>query len=295
MRPVRKAIFPVAGLGTRFLPATKAMPKELLPIIDKPVIQYAVEEAIEAGCTELIFVTGRTKRAIEDHFDNNPELTAHLRRHGKTEIADSIQSIIPRGVNVIFTRQGEPLGLGHAVHCAAPIVGDEPALVLLADDYILPKPGSKSPSGQLAEAYRATGKSQISVTAVIDKYLSLYGVIEPEPTGQGVQKIMEKPGPGLAPSNLAAIGRYVITPTVMQKLAKIRPGNGGEIQFSDALDAEAGEGSLEFRIFSGRRFDCGDKVGYLSAIVHSALSNAEFSDDFREVLREALKSTEIAA
>ena len=206
MPPVRKAIFPVAGPDTRFLPAIKAMPKELLPIIDKPIVQYALEEAIEAGCTELIFVTGRTKRVIEDHFDTNPELNVHLKRQGKTDIAKSVQPIVPEGVNIIFTRQREPLGLGNAIQCAAPIVGNEPALVLLADDFILPKIGTASPARRLAAAYSAAGKSQISVMAVAKKYLSRYGVIEPEASGQGVRKIIEKPKPKSAPSNLAAIG-----------------------------------------------------------------------------------------
>lgn len=294
-RQVRKAIFPVAGLGTRFLPATKAMPKELLPIIDKPVIQFAVEEAIEAGCTDLIFVTGRTKRAIEDHFDSNPELAARLAAQGKRKLADEIERTIPEHVNVLFTRQRSPLGLGHAIHCAAPLVGTEPALVLLADDYILPHKGRLSPSTQLCKAFNDTGKSQISVIHVPTDHLSRYGVIQPGLDGQSVNQIIEKPKPSEAPSNLAAIGRYLITPDVMGRLGKTKPGVGGEIQFTDALEATAREGGLEYCKLEGVRYDCGDKLGYLEAIVHTAITNSEFGPDFEAFLRKTLERHGIAA
>jgi UTP--glucose-1-phosphate uridylyltransferase len=271
------------------------MPKELLPIIDKPIIQFAVEEAIEAGCTDLIFVTGRTKRAIEDHFDSNPELNAHLRRQGKADLAEDVQSIIPERVNVIYTRQREPLGLGHAIHCAAPIVGDKSALVLLADDYILPNKGSLSPSRQLCEGFSESGKSQVSVMEVPTDHLPRYGVINPDRDGRTVNQIIEKPKLSEAPSNLAAMGRYLITPDVMGRLAKTKPGVGGEIQFTDALDATARVGGLEFCKLEGIRYDCGDKLGYLEAIVHSALSNAKFGPDFEAFLRTTLQQHGVVA
>ena len=294
-RQVRKAIFPVAGLGTRFLPATKAMPKELLPIFDKPVIQFAVEEAIGAGCTDLIFVTGRTKRAIEDHFDSNPELAARLNAQGKRKLAEEIEGTIPEHVNVLFTRQRSPLGLGHAIHCAAPLVGNDPALVLLADDYILPEKGHLSPSRQLCEAFRETGKNQISVMQVPSDHLSRYGVMQPGPDGRSVKHIVEKPQLSEAPSNLAAIGRYLITPNVMSRLANTKPGVGGEIQFTDALEATAREGNLQYCKLEGVRYDCGDKLGYLEAIVHSALTNSEVGPDFEIFLQKTLERHRTAA
>ena len=294
-RRVRKAIFPVAGLGTRFLPATKAMPKELLPVIDKPLIQFAVEEAIEAGCTDLIFVTGRTKRTIEDHFDSNPELVARLIAQGKRELADEIQDTIPEHINILFTRQRSPLGLGHAVHCAAPLVGNEPALVLLADDYILPNKEKLSPSQQLCDGFSESGKSQISVTDVPKDQLHRYGVIEPSQHGRIVKQIVEKPKPSEAPSNLAAIGRYLITSDVMGRLAETEPGVGGEIQFTDALEATAQAGGLEYCELEGVRYDCGDKLGYLEAIVHSALTSSEFGPNFEAFLRQISQQREFAA
>lgn len=285
---IRKAIFPVAGLGTRFLPATKAMPKELLPIIDKPLIQYAVEEAISVGCTELIFVTGRTKRAIEDHFDGNAELVSNLRRQGKNGLAEMVHSIIPEHVNVVFTRQKEALGLGHAVRCAAAVVGDEPALVLLADDYILPSIDHDNPSKQLINAYRLRKSSYVCVMSVEPKDISKYGVIRPNVDKSAVDGILEKPAQRAAPSNLAAIGRYIIEPLVMSKLETLEPDHSDEIQLTDALDAVAIEGRLRYVTLLGQRFDCGKKLGYLDAIVHSALNDHTYAEAFADIVTKAL-------
>ena len=266
------------------------MPKELLPIIDKPVIQYAVEEAINAGCTELIFVTGRTKRAIEDHFDSNPELISNLRRQGKDVLADMVHSIIPENVSLIFTRQKEALGLGHAVRCASTIVGDEPALVLLADDYILPDPSCESPSQKLINAYGRDGGNQICVMPMPTELISRYGVIKPEKLGHGVMRIVEKPTPDKAPSNLAAIGRYLIEPTLMRNLETLKPGRNGEIQLTDALDVAAVNKNLNYVTLSGQRFDCGDKLGYLEAIMYSAMNNPKYAPDFIEMVSKALSN-----
>ena len=286
--PVRKAIFPVAGLGTRFLPATKAMPKELLPIIDKPIIQYAVEEAIEAGCTELIFVTGRTKRAIEDHFDGNPELVSALRRKGKPDIADMIDEIIPPHVNVIFIRQKAALGLGDAVRCASAAVGNEPALILLADDYILPEKGFKNPCEQLVAAYSIHGGCHVCAMPVPEEHISRYGIIDANSADQRVVNIVEKPTVAQAPSNLAAIGRYLIEPSIMKRLNNLLPKRDGEIQLTDALDAAAKDNALRYVIFSGRRFDCGDKMGYLEAIFYSAIQNPNYAEAFTKLINSAV-------
>ena len=261
---LRKAVFPVAGFGTRFLPATKAMPKELLPIVDKPLIQYAAEEAISAGIDTLIFVTGRNKRAIEDHFDNNQELEIALRAKGKNDQADMIRNILPKGVECIFMRQPEQLGLGHAVLCAERAVGTDPFAVLLADDFLT---GSEhGVTADLARAFEATGKSQLSVMEVNGPDISKYGVVIPGDTQGAVAGLVEKPDAPSAPSNLASIGRYVLTPDIFDILRSQPPGAGGEIQLADAINTQAAAGAVEAVKLRGHRFDCGSVQGYLDAI-----------------------------
>jgi UTP--glucose-1-phosphate uridylyltransferase len=260
MTSVRKAVFPVAGLGTRFLPATKAMPKELLPIIDKPIIQYAVEEAIEAGITELVFITGRTKRAIEDHFDAMPELERELRDKGKDEIADMIHAIVPDHVKCIFIRQPRALGLGHAVLCAEPVIGNEPFAVLLADDVIR---ADVKPTAALVAAYEKQLGSYLSVMDVAPSEASKYGMIKPGATPGTVAGLVEKPNPEDAPSLQASIGRYVLEPEIFELLRNQAPGAGGEIQLADAIDTRAGQGHVRAVPLTGLRYDCGSKFGYL--------------------------------
>jgi len=262
---LRKAVFPVAGFGTRFLPATKAMPKELLPIVDKPLIQYAAEEAIAAGIDTLIFVTGRNKRAIEDHFDNNQELELALRAKGKDEQADMVRRILPEGVECIFMRQPEQLGLGHAVLCAERAVGSDPFAVLLADDFLT---GSDhGVTADLARAFKTTGKSQLSVMEVNGADISKYGVVIPGDTQGAIAGLVEKPDAASAPSNLASIGRYVLTPDIFDILRTQPPGAGGEIQLADAINTQAASGAVDGVELNGRRFDCGSVQGYLDAII----------------------------
>ena len=265
-RKVKKAVFPVAGFGTRFLPATKAMPKELLPIVDKPLIQYAVEEAIAAGIDTLIFVTGRNKRAIEDHFDVNKELELALRSKGKNEQADMVSNIIPPHVECIFVRQPEQLGLGHAVLCAERAVAGEPFAVLLADDFLTDyAPGV---TADLVGAFEKTGNSQLSVMQVDEAYISQYGVIIPSSDGHGVLGVVEKPRQDEAPSNLASIGRYILTSDIFDLLRTLPAGSGGEIQLADALNLHAQDGLLEAIRLKGKRFDGGSVDGFMSASAH---------------------------
>ncbi len=262
-KKIRKAVFPVAGYGTRFLPATKAMPKELLPIVDKPLIQYAVEEAIAAGIDTLIFVTGRNKRAIEDHFDSNNELETMLRAKGKDAQADMVRNILPPGVECIFVRQAEQLGLGHAVLCAERAVGDEPFAVLLADDFLTDyEPGVTT---DLVHAFENSGKSQISVMEVNGPDISKYGVIVPNRQGVGVTGLVEKPHVNEAPSNLASVGRYVLTPDIFGTLLGLSSGSGGEIQLADAINMQAKRGYVETIRINGLRFDCGSVHGFIEA------------------------------
>jgi UTP--glucose-1-phosphate uridylyltransferase len=267
MKKIKKAIFPVAGFGTRFLPATKAMPKELLPIIDKPLIQYAVEEAVNAGIDTLIFVTGRNKRAIEDHFDNNQELERALRLKGKATQADMVRNILPSGVECIFVRQPEQLGLGHAVLCAERVVGNEAFAVLLADDFISYE--GNGITADLVEAYYTTNKSQISVMEVNDANITKYGVIVPG-DGDCVSGLIEKPLLADAPSNFASIGRYVLTSDIFDVLRSQSKGSGGEIQLADAINTIAERNKVESVLLNGDRFDCGEVDGYLDAIYHMA-------------------------
>ena len=266
MARLRKAVFPVAGFGTRFLPATKAMPKELLPIVDKPLIQYAAEEAIAAGIDTLIFVTGRNKRAIEDHFDNNQELEMALRAKGKHEQADMVKNILPEGIECIFVRQAEQLGLGHAVLCAERVVGDEPFAVLLADDFLTIGEGGGVTS-DLVRAFGATGRTQLSVMEVDGPDISKYGVVVPGSVPGSVAGLVEKPSVHDAPSNMASIGRYVLTPDIFDILRTQPVGAGGEVQLADAVNAQAANGAVEAVTLRGRRFDCGSVQGYLDAIM----------------------------
>jgi UTP--glucose-1-phosphate uridylyltransferase len=271
MKPVRKAVFPVAGLGTRFLPATKAMPKEMLPIVDKPLIQYAVEEASAAGITQMIFITGRHKRSIEDHFDRAPELEAELAAKGKTELLEIVRNISPDAESFVYIRQPEPLGLGHAVLCAAPVVGDEPFAVILADDLI---DAERSVIGQLVDA-RATlgGGSVLAVEDVPRADTRKYGIVSSTPLDERTSRlshIVEKPAPEQAPSTLAVLGRYVLEPGVFAHLRTIPRGAGGEIQLTDAIARGVPEGTTYAHRYRGQRFDCGSKEGFLSATLHYA-------------------------
>ena len=272
-KKVKKAVFPVAGFGTRFLPATKAMPKELLPIVDKPLIQYAVEEAIAAGIDTLIFVTGRNKRAIEDHFDVNKELELALHSKGKIEQADMVRNIIPPHVECIFVRQPEQLGLGHAVLCAERAVAGEPFAVLLADDFLTDyTPGV---TADLVGAFEKTGTSQLSVMQVDETYISQYGVIIPSSDAHGVLGVVEKPRQDEAPSNLASIGRYVLTSDIFDLLRALPAGSGGEIQLADALNLHAQDGLLGAIRLNGIRFDCGSIDGFMSASAHEYAKKLE--------------------
>ena len=266
MQKINKAVFPVAGFGTRFLPATKAMPKELLPIVDKPLIQYAAEEAIAAGIDTLIFVTGRNKRAIEDHFDANNELETMLRSKGKDAQADLLRNIIPEGVECIFVRQAEQLGLGHAVLCAERAVGGDPFAVLLADDFLTDHvPGV---TADLTQAFANSGKSQLSVMEVDGPDISKYGVVVPNGSGAGIAGLVEKPDAHDAPSNMASIGRYVLTSDIFDTLRGLKAGSGGEIQLADAINIHAKQGSVETVRLNGRRFDCGSVDGFMQASMH---------------------------
>lgn len=284
---VRKAVFPVGGLGTRFLPATKAMPKEMLPVVDKPLIQYAVEEAQAAGIEEFIFVTGRSKSAIEDHFDHSYELEMTLRERGKTKEIDEIIAWMPKPGQVAYTRQQRPMGLGHAVWCARDLVGEEPFAVLLADDLIL----GKTPClKQMVEARAKTGGSVVAVMDVPRAHTRRYGILDvgrDDGKFVSVKGVVEKPAPEKAPSTLSIIGRYVLEPEVFAHLGQIGHGAGDEIQLTDALARMIG-GSKPFHglRFEGRRFDCGDKVGFLQANIAFALARPEMAADVKKILRE---------
>ena len=270
MKKLRKAVFPVAGLGTRFLPATKAMPKEMLPVVDKPLIQYAVEEAIAAGITDLIFITGRNKRAIEDHFDTQPEMEAELAAKGKTELLSILKGILPDNVNCIYIRQHAPLGLGHAVLCAEPVVGNEPFAVLLADDLI---DAQTSVTLQLIQAAHANEGSVLGIQTVAMEETKKYGIIAGTDYAPGtilVNNIVEKPAPENAPSNKAVVGRYILEPEIFEHLRHIGKGAGGEIQLTDAISRSLVSTPSYGFAFHGQRFDCGNKKGFLAANNHFA-------------------------
>ena len=260
---IKKAVFPVAGFGTRFLPATKAMPKELLPIVDKPLIQYAAEEAVSAGIDTLIFVTGRNKRAIEDHFDSNYELEEALKRKGKLAEARMINNILPEGVECIFVRQAEQLGLGHAVLCAERAVGQHPFAVILADDFLVQE--GLGVTSELVDAFKKTGKHQISSMKVDRKDVFKYGIIKQDVNSGQVNGLVEKPNIDNAPSELASIGRYILSPKIFDVLRLIEKGINNEIQLADAINLEASKGSVEMVQFKGIRFDCGSIEGFLEA------------------------------
>lgn len=287
--PVRKAVFPVAGLGTRFLPATKASPKEMLPIVDKPLIQYAVEEAASAGITEMIFITGRSKRAIEDHFDKAYELEAELEAKGKQELLQLVRSVAPSSINCIYIRQPEALGLGHAVLCARPAVGNEPFAVVLADDLMDSADPHRSVIGQMVDEYRAHRASIVAVEDVPFDQTNKYGIVQSSPWGSRTERmtgIVEKPAIDQAPSTLAVVGRYLLTPRIFDILASQAPGKGGEIQLTDGIEKLlADEPVLAYR-FQGTRFDCGSKQGYLQATVTLAKRHPEEGPAFSDWLRE---------
>jgi UTP--glucose-1-phosphate uridylyltransferase len=290
MQKVRKAVFPVAGMGTRFLPATKASPKEMLPIVDKPLIQYAVEEAVAAGMTDLIFITGRGKRAIEDHFDKAYELEAELQAHGKNKLLKEVRGLLPEGVVCAYVRQAEALGLGHAVLCARHLIGDEPFAVILADDLIdAPVPVMK----QMAQVHAKSGGSVIAVQNVPREDTAAYGIVSAEKISQGISRItgmVEKPKPEEAPSTLGVVGRYILSPRIFHFLENQRPGAGREIQLTDAIARLLRDESVVAYEFQGRRYDCGSKLGYLQATVNYALKHPELASDFREFITDTVAS-----
>jgi UTP--glucose-1-phosphate uridylyltransferase len=288
-RRIRKAVFPVAGLGTRFLPATKTVPKEMLPIIDKPLIQYAVDEAIEAGCETLIFVTNRYKHAVADYFDKAYELEQKLERAGKTEQLELVRSVLPPGVRAVFVTQAEALGLGHAVLCAKPVVGDEPFAVILPDDLIWNRgPGALA---QMADAAAASGASMIAVQDVQRSKTGSYGIVATEDFSNRegrITAIVEKPAPDVAPSTLAVVGRYVLSPRIFDLLESTTPGAGGEIQLTDAISALLQESPVHAYRFKGTRFDCGTHIGLIEATIRYALDHESLSDAARRVMQDAL-------
>ena len=287
-RPVRKAIFPVAGLGSRFLPATKASPKEMLPVVDKPLIQYAVEEAVMAGITEMIFVTGRTKRAIADHFDKAYELEHQLEKSGKGQLLKVAREVVPKGVSFTYIRQTEALGLGHAVLTAAHLIGEEPFAVLLADDLISPQANALE---QLVKQYEKFGRSVIAVQTVPSREISAYGVISGQQQARrlySLDSIIEKPKSEDAPSDKGVTGRYIFTPQILDKLRILEPGAGGEYQLTDAIQALLSEEPVLAYEFEGTRYDCGSKLGLLRANIELGLEHPDISGDLRKYLKNEL-------
>lgn len=289
MKKIRKAVFPVAGLGTRFLPATKAQPKEMLPVVDKPLIQYAVEEAVAAGITDLVFITGRNKRAIEDHFDTAFELEAELAAARKTDLLDVLQNTIPRNINCIYIRQHAPLGLGHAVLCARPVIGNEPFAVLLADDLMDVDAGKSPVLAQMTDVYAQEGSSILAVQEVARVDTRQYGIVSVTPYKPGLERvsgIVEKPAPEKAPSTLAVVGRYVLNNRIFDHLEGIGKGAGGEIQLTDGIEALMREEQVLAYRYDGRRFDCGSKFGYLQATVDMGLKHPELGPAFAKFLEQ---------
>ncbi len=284
MTRITKAVFPVAGLGTRFLPATKASPKEMMPIVDKPLIQFAVEEAVASGITDLIFITGRGKRAIEDHFDKAYELENELEIHGKTEMLNVVRNILPKHVNCIFIRQTEALGLGHAVLCAKPAIVNEPFAVLLADDLL---DAGTPVIQQMIEAYNYYNCSVLGVQNVPREDTKSYGIVASQALTERLEKvdaIVEKPKPENAPSTLAVVGRYILTPRIFHHLENVKPGSGGEIQLTDAISALLNEQQILAYRYQGVRYDCGSKLGYLQATVEFGQRHPEVGKEFGEYL-----------
>ncbi|MEM9605441.1 MAG: UTP--glucose-1-phosphate uridylyltransferase GalU [Pseudomonadota bacterium] len=286
MKPIRKAVFPVAGMGTRFLPATKASPKEMLPVVDKPLIQYAAEEAVAAGVDTLVFVYGRTKNAIVDHFDKAYELEMELESRGKTEMLEQVRNIVPSHVDCVFIRQAEALGLGHAVLCAKPVVNDEPFAVILADDLIN---FTRQPVlSQMVDAYNYQQCSVLGVERVPEDEVNAYGIVSGESVGERLSQvsgIVEKPPVDEAPSNLAVVGRYLLTPRIFELLETTERGAGNEIQLTDAIAKLLTEQRVLAYEFQGKRFDCGNKLGYLKAQVEFGLGHDELGEDFRAYLK----------
>ena len=285
MKPIKKCVFPVAGMGTRFLPATKASPKEMLPIVDKPLIQYAVEEAVEAGCTEMVFITGRNKRSIEDHFDKAYELETELELRQKDKLLAHVRDILPPNITCLYIRQTEALGLGHAVLCAQAAVGDEPFAVILADDLIdAPKGALK----QMVDVYNQSGNSILGVETVDPSQTSSYGIVEVEKlkSYQRITNIVEKPKPEEAPSNLAVVGRYILTPRIFDLLTNLPRGAGNEIQLTDGIARLLDHEFVLAHAFDGKRYDCGSKLGYLEATVAYGLKHPETGEQFKELLKQ---------
>jgi len=284
LKNVTKAVFPVAGLGTRFLPATKANPKEMLPVVDKPLIQYAVEEAVAAGITDLIFITGRNKRSISDHFDMAYELENELERNGKKQLLSVVQNIVPKYVNCIYIRQNQALGLGHAVKLAKPVVNDDPFAVILADDLI----DSKVPVvKQMVDAYQYYRCSLLGVQEVPRDQTKSYGIVATHPMSNGIEQvagIVEKPKPEDAPSNLGVVGRYILTPRIFHHLENLQAGSGGELQLTDAIASLLSEEQILAYRFDGTRYDCGSKSGFLEATVRLGLKHPECGKDLRALL-----------
>mgnify|MGYP000368529471 CR=1 FL=1 len=286
MKRVRKAVFPVGGMGTRFLPATKSMPKEMLPVVDKPLIQYAVEEARAAGIEEIIFVTGRGKAAIENHFDHSYELEDMLARKNKTDILDQLMDLLPREGSISYTRQQEALGLGHAIYCAKNIIGDEPFAILLADDLV----NASTPClKQMIELYNKTGGNVVAIEEVPREKTSSYGILDVESQNDNVIKVrglVEKPDPKDAPSNFSIIGRYILQPDVFKHLEEKVVGAGGEIQLTDAMAKMLGDTPFHGLLFDGERFDCGDKTGFILANIAFAMARPEMGEGVKEYLRK---------
>ncbi|WP_263771461.1 UTP--glucose-1-phosphate uridylyltransferase GalU [Propionivibrio soli] len=284
-KAVTKAVFPVAGLGTRFLPATKASPKEMMPIVDKPLIQYAVEEAAAAGITDMVFVTGRTKRAIEDHFDKAYELETELALKRKSEMLEFVQNLLPRNINCVYIRQAEALGLGHAVLCAKPVIGDEPFAVLLADDLL---DGDPPVMKQMTDIYEAHGCSVLGALDVPREETASYGIVKGRAVAERLEKveaIVEKPKPDAAPSTQAVVGRYILTPRIFRHLESVKPGSGGEIQLTDGIASLLGEEQVLAYRYIGKRFDCGSKLGYLEATVDFGRRHPEVGVAFSNYLK----------
>ena len=286
--PVRKAVFPVAGLGTRFLPATKASPKEMLPVVDKPLIQYAVEEAYAAGIRHMIFVTGRSKRAIEDHFDTAYELESELEAAGKQELLALVRSVQPDDMDCAYVRQPRSLGLGHAVLCAEALVGDEPFAVLLADDLMVGKPGGPGVLAQMTEAFAKQGRSLLAVQEVPPEHTRRYGIVSGVAAGGPllrIDEIVEKPAPEVAPSRMGVAGRYVLTPRIFEEIRNQPRGVGGEIQLTDAIARLMAHEVVYAYQYEGKRYDCGSKEGFLEATVELALQHPQVGAQFREYLK----------
>lgn len=282
---IKKVIFPVAGMGTRFLPATKASPKEMLPIVDKPLIQYAAEEAVAAGITELIFITGRNKRSIEDHFDKAYELETELENRSKKQMLAQVRDILPEGVSCLFVRQAQAIGLGHAILCALPAVGNEPFAVILADDLIDAEPGVLS---QMVEQYNQHGHSILGVQNIERKDTASYGIAKADEQ-MHISELVEKPHPDVAPSTLAVVGRYILNPRIFDKLKTIQPGVGGELQLTDAIAMLLKEEPVMACAFQGKRYDCGSKLGYLKATLSYGLKHPEVGSQFKDYLHQCLK------